>query len=755
MLARYHRSSVLLRSRDFDRLAQPCGLRLLKSRLRPPTYTRRTMRPTTCIAESPSLVHPRNDALRQHLLTMPKRKRSNPADVHVAETATAATPNIEQGEQDTPQQKQTPPVWSGIAPHRKSPHRIDRYLAAARNADGVSRSKIKAWIKSGFVDVDGKPCLDADRLLHGGERVAVKNVLRPPTSLIGEDADLALLYQDHDLIVLNKPAGLTVHPAPGLTNGTLAHRLVHHFPELAHLDPERPGVVHRIDKDTSGLLLVARNESSRLKLADAFAGRRIHKEYLALVYGVPSSPTGVIELPIGRDPTFKTKMAVVAKGGRPALTSYQTLYADPNARFSLLRIRIHTGRTHQIRVHIQHIGHGIIGDSVYPAPAKLIAAAKEHAPLLPCIAKRQLLHAWFLQFSHPMRADAPMLQFICPPPKDFLRVFLLLQRRLQRVIVTGMPGCGKSSLLLRAQESKTPVFSADAAVASLYELGADGWTYIVRRFGDRFLSTSEAPTRPEPTQYAYLRPDPIFEHAAPKPPDLADQPDQPDAQDTARGPDEKPEKESNGAPNLKLTPGAQGKRVLTPQTSRFSTRPSHGRGEQRAIDKRAIFNAMRDSEPLRREIMDAIHPMVRHALASFWDAQRLQRVAIAEIPLALEADQGAWRVGMADLLAGVFCPRAERQLRLAVSRGWSADMFATMESWQWPEADKMRACDLIVDNSGPFTPPMGADAATTAAWSAPLTRQTTHLLDALRFLRRRRMRRLAAFFSRLIADAQP
>lgn len=575
------------------------------------------------------------------------------------------------------------PAWRGVVTLASKPCRFDRFLASALQDQGVSRSKIKDWIAQGLALVNGVPCLEADRLLRGGERVEAWFGAAPPSALVAEDEDLLVLYQDQDMLVLNKAAGVTVHPAPGLERGTLAHRLVHHFPELAQLDPERPGIVHRIDKDTSGLLLVARNDASRLALVDAFAQRRIHKEYLALVYGVPKSANGAVDASIGRDPGSKTKMAALAKGGKPALTEYETLYADPSGLFSLLRVRIHTGRTHQIRVHMQGLGHGLIGDRIYPAPPMLIKAAHEAAPLLDRIARRQMLHAWRLELRPPLQPEAPALSFSCPPPKDFLRVFLLLSRKLQRVIMTGSPGCGKSSAVGLLQDAGVPCFSADSEVAALYEPGADGWTYLVRRFGARFLTP-----------------------------------------------------EHSSAPNDLSKTDRKG--AATTHAQRKNSEPMATSTTGRAIDKRALFEAMRENEAVRKELMDAIHPMVRHRLSEFWSRQSGQRLAVAEIPLAVEAEAGAWRRDMADLLVGVFCPQAERFRRLVERRGWSAGMCATMESWQWPERDKMRACDLLLDNAG------AAD---------ELPGRVESLSKALRFLRRQRTRRLAALFARLTAVA--
>ncbi len=507
--------------------------------------------------------------------------------------------------------------------------------------EGISREKIKAWIKAGCLLRNGLPCSKPNTLLEGGEALELQGEA-PASSIVPEKGALALMYEDADCLVLNKPAGLTVHPAPGLEAGTLAHRLVHRYPELAELDPQRPGIVHRIDKDTSGLLLVARNERTRLALAKAFAVRSIEKEYLALVAGVPDPPSGDIRAPIGRHPTQKVKMAVVAKGGRSAHSQYRVLHAAEDRSWSLLAVRIHTGRTHQIRVHLQHIGHPILGDRVY-GPGQAACPAACRPEMLDKLASRQLLHAWRLRFEHPHSGEK--LGFSCPPPPDFLRVALYLSRRVQRVAVTGLPGCGKSTVARLLERENIPLFSADAEVAALYEPGRDGWLFIKNRFGEAFLHE---------------------------------------------------------------TPG------LPP--------------EKCPVDKRCLFSELKKNEQLRREVESAVHPMVRHRLELFWGRHRRQRVALAEIPLLLEAG-ASWRDKAVDIVAGVYCPATLRLERLRSTRHWDVETLATMDSWQWPEATKLNACDLIIDNSKDL---------------AALERHTQGVLRVLRWLRVGRMRRLAA-----------
>lgn len=539
---------------------------------------------------------------------------------------------------DTQDTRSAQRCWRFTTPAEAKGQRLDRFLGEALQQEGLSREKIKTWIKTGKLLRDGAVCRKPNTLLGGGELLELQGET-PDSSLTPESGELHILYEDAHCAVLDKPAGLTVHPAPGLEHGTLAHRLLHRYPELAEMNSERPGIVHRIDKDTSGLLLVARTESARLALAEAFAARRVEKHYLALVQGLPRKPHDSIDAPIGRHPTQKVKMAV-HRGGRPARSDYLVLHVSEDQSWSLLAVRIHTGRTHQIRVHLRHIGHPILGDPLY-GPGTAACPPRCRPEIFARLARRQMLHAWKLAFSHP--ASGERLEFLCPPPPDFPRLALYLSRRLQRVAVTGLPGCGKSALCGLLREAGAPLFSADTAVAALYEPGEDGWTFLRNRFGEAFMTTD------------------------------------------ARG------------------------------------------AAADVVDKKKLFAAMQRDNALRREVEAAVHPMVRHRLESFWQGEARQRMAVAEIPLLLEAGE-AWRRQAADLLVSVYRPRASRLERLAASRGWSEETLAAMEAWQWSEAAKLNACDLIVDNSGDLE---------------TLKRRGQGLLRVLRWLRARRMKLLA------------
>lgn len=481
------------------------------------------------------------------------------------------------------------------------PGRLDQFWTARLAAEGVSRAKVQEWIKGGLARVDDAVCRRPSCRLRGGERLIVEvpeagNGARP------EEGAVAVVYRDESLLVVDKPPGLTVHPAPSCPEGTLVNRLVGRFPELTRLEGQRPGIVHRIDKDTSGLLVVALNEGVRLKLSEDFAERRVAKTYLALVYGRPEKVSGEIDLPIGRDPDHKTRMAVV-RGGREAHTAYRVVWTAPDGRASLLEVTIGTGRTHQIRVHLSHEGYPLLGDALY-GPEKHAALRRER-PELARLAGRQMLHAWRIGFRHP--ATGREMAFTRGVPKDFWRLVLALGRSVQRVGVVGLPGCGKSAVLADLAGKGLPVWSADAVVAELYRPGADGWHLLRGRFGERFV-------------------------------------------------------------------------------------PDAGRG----VDKKALFAAMRKSEGFRRELMEMLYPLVRHRLEAFWREQARARVAFAEVPMLLEA--GWPGQGAADLVLGVRCPEAMRQARL-VGRGWSPDIIALMDSWQWAEEKKMAACSLTVDNA--------------------------------------------------------
>ncbi|MFP5257464.1 MAG: dephospho-CoA kinase [Acidobacteriota bacterium] len=361
--------------------------------------------------------------------------------------------------------------------------RLDGFWSTRLAGKDVSRGKVQAAIEAGLATVDGAVCRKAGHKLRGGETLTLA-LPETPSDAVAEAGALRLVAKDDHLLVLDKPPGLTVHPAPGFPEGTLVNRLLHHFPDLRHMAGQRPGIVHRLDKDTSGLMIVALTEAARLALSADFAARRVSKTYLALVHGRPNRPAGAIDLPMGRDPRHPTRMAVVEKGGRAASTTWKLVWSAPDGSASLLEVAIATGRTHQIRVHLASIGHPILGDVVY--------GARQHAEwtrrggAVARLATRQMLHAWKLEFTHPATGEAQ--HYCLPPPRDFWRLLLILGRRCQRVGVVGMPGCGKSTLLGVFAGAGFPVFSADAAVAALYAPGGGGAHMLSRRYGEAALA---------------------------------------------------------------------------------------------------------------------------------------------------------------------------------------------------------------------------------------------------------------------------
>jgi len=294
--------------------------------------------------------------------------------------------------------------------------RLDRFLADAIGT--LSRSRVKALIESGAVARDGTPAREPAEAVRAGAAYTLD--LPPPTPARPEPQVIpfTILYEDADLIVLDKPAGLVVHPAPGNLDGTLVNALLAHCgPDFTGIGAERrPGIVHRLDKDTSGVMVVAKTQLASDTLTAAFAARDLDRAYLALSWGVPSPVAGEIEGAIGRDPRDRKRMAVVARGGKPALTHYRTKQAW-HAAVALLECRLATGRTHQIRVHLASRGYPIVGDPLYlrriPAAARGLSDPLRRTLLdFP----RQALHAAQLGFAHPRTGEK--LDFATPPPPD-------------------------------------------------------------------------------------------------------------------------------------------------------------------------------------------------------------------------------------------------------------------------------------------------------------------------------------------------
>ncbi len=278
--------------------------------------------------------------------------------------------------------------------------RLDLFLHA--KLPQYSRARLQGWIRQGRVRVAGRPAKPS-LLLKGEESIEVEPAELPPLRATPEPLPLEILYEDADVVAVNKPAGMVVHAGAGNFQGTLVNALLHHFGRLSTVGGElRPGIVHRLDRLTSGVILAARTDAAHRHLAAQFAGREVEKQYLALVHGEVKGEAGVIDRPIARDPHRRTRMTARLGAGRQARTSYRVLKRWPG--FTLLEVRIATGRTHQIRVHLASAGHPVVGDRLYGAPARI--------PGLPPLG-RFFLHAHRVSFRSPatgerIRVEAPL-----------------------------------------------------------------------------------------------------------------------------------------------------------------------------------------------------------------------------------------------------------------------------------------------------------------------------------------------------------
>jgi 23S rRNA pseudouridine1911/1915/1917 synthase len=293
--------------------------------------------------------------------------------------------------------------------------RLDRWLA--EHLPALSRARLQKLIEGGEVRVDGRAARASARVKAGQ---SVEVTIPPPERARPqpEDIPLRVVHEDRHLIVIDKPAGLVVHPGAGTSAGTLVNALLHRVKDLSGVGGVlRPGIVHRLDRGTSGLLVVAKDDPTHQELARQFASRTVEKEYLAVVLGRPRRAEGSIEAPIGRDPVHRQRMSVRAPRGRAARTTYTVM--EPLAGSALLRVRIHTGRTHQIRVHLASIGHPVAGDAVYGGrrlPASAPARLREALAAL----ARPALHAARLTLTHPV--TGARVRFESPLPEDLRRL---------------------------------------------------------------------------------------------------------------------------------------------------------------------------------------------------------------------------------------------------------------------------------------------------------------------------------------------
>jgi len=338
----------------------------------------------------------------------------------------------------------TPQHWVFEVQAEDTGTRLDKYLAAQRPE--LSRSQVQRLIQEGWVElVQG--AATASYRVREGEVIRLDIPPARPAHLAAEPLALQIVYEDEALLVIDKPPGLVVHPAPGHASGTLVNALLFHCQTLSGIGgEERPGIVHRLDKDTSGLLLVAKHDRSHRHLAAQLKTRQLQRRYVALVRGRLPALQGTIDAPIGRHPQQRQKMAVVARAGRAARTHYQVLEAW--GPLSLLRLTLETGRTHQIRVHLAYIGHAVIGDPVYgPGPLRLPG----HASLEQALRAfpRQALHAEELRFQHP--ESGAWLTFMAPLPADMTTLLGQVRESLSGAVPS--PG-GKGYALRRHRRAR-------------------------------------------------------------------------------------------------------------------------------------------------------------------------------------------------------------------------------------------------------------------------------------------------------------
>jgi 23S rRNA pseudouridine1911/1915/1917 synthase len=313
-----------------------------------------------------------------------------------------------------------------IADSADANRRLDAVLA--QRIAGISRARVQMWIERGGVLVNDE-VVRASHKLHAGDRIRIEGDLAPaPLKAEPENIPLDIIYEDDDLAVINKPAGMMVHAGNGATEeathrGTLVNALLHHFSQLSAVGGAlRPGIVHRLDKETSGLILVAKNDVAHRRLSEMFSERKMQKTYIALVHGVVKLDSGTINAPITRDAVRRTRMKALTsnyetKSARNAVTHYRVMERidSPWGRFTLLEVRIETGRTHQIRVHMSSIGHPVVGDVLYGAPREILPAknAVKKPQIEALHLERNFLHAARLVFSHPtskreMKLEAPL-----------------------------------------------------------------------------------------------------------------------------------------------------------------------------------------------------------------------------------------------------------------------------------------------------------------------------------------------------------
>ncbi len=319
----------------------------------------------------------------------------------------------------------TPPHISPIdtivltVPETEAGSRLDQVLA--RHA-GFSRARLQRWLKAGLVLVNGRT-EPAKYKVRPGDLITLEVPAPEPTHLVAEALPLDIVFEDQDILVINKPPGLVAHPGAGRRQGTLLNALLAHCPELKDIgDISRPGLVHRLDKDTSGLLVAAKTALAHEALVRQFQAQKVQKIYVALVWGRFKTREGEIEKEIGRHPSERQRMSVHARRGKPAVTRWRVLQEFPGP-LTLVELKPKTGRTHQIRVHLASLGHPVVGDASYGGGAARLKAQPKLRGLKPLVT-RQLLHARALGFAHPRSGE--VVAFEAPLPEDFLEVLEFL-----------------------------------------------------------------------------------------------------------------------------------------------------------------------------------------------------------------------------------------------------------------------------------------------------------------------------------------
>ena len=297
--------------------------------------------------------------------------------------------------------------------------RLDIFLQSM--LEEMSRAGVQKLIEDGLVKVNGKDIKKAGTKLKGNEIVEVKIPEEETPELKPENIPIDIVYEDEYIAVINKTSNMTVHPAQNIYTGTLVNALLYHFKSLSNINEDniRPGIVHRLDKDTSGLIIIAKTNEAHEKLVEMFQSKNMKKTYIAICKGNFSQKSGRIENLIGRDPYERKRMAVVETNGKPAITNYEVI--DEVQDFSLMKVNIETGRTHQIRVHMKFLNHPILGDSTYGSPSKL--------------AKRQMLHAYMLEFIHPVTKES--IKVKGKLPGDFENIIKKLRFNREKITEIG------------------------------------------------------------------------------------------------------------------------------------------------------------------------------------------------------------------------------------------------------------------------------------------------------------------------------